>query len=120
MKDGGSDHRRPTREAAQLTRSLSSATPHGPLPHGALMERYMRFIIRHRVAVVVSVLIGAAYLATQMTNLRFEIRPRANLPDEHPYVRVQNRISDLFGGEALVVIGVIANEGNIFSVDTLG
>jgi len=49
-----------------------------------------------------------------------EIRRRANLPDDHPYVNVQNRISDLFGGEAVVIIGVIAKQGDIFNAAVLG
>ncbi|HVM95888.1 MAG TPA: MMPL family transporter [Candidatus Acidoferrales bacterium] len=49
-----------------------------------------------------------------------EIRRRANLPDQHPYVQIQNRISDLFGGEAIAIIGVVANHGDIYQPDILG
>ena len=52
--------------------------------------------------------------------MHLEIRRRANLPDEHPYVQIQNRISDLFGGEAIVIIGVIARQGDIFTPAMLG
>src|SRR5262245_5699802 len=81
----------------------------------SIMERYVRFVVRHRVAVVVGVLAVTALLATQLGNVHLEIRRRANLPDDHPYVQVQNRISDLFGGESIVIIGVVAQHGDIFT-----
>ena len=84
------------------------------------MERYVRFIVRHRVAVVIGVLAVTALLATQLGHVHLEIRRRANLPNDHPYVQVQNRISDLFGGESIVIIGVIATHGDIFTPAMLG
>jgi uncharacterized protein len=81
----------------------------------ALLERYLRFIVRRRVAVVVITLIVTGLLITQLGNVHLEIRRRANLPDEHPYVQVQNRISDFFGGDAIVIIGVVARSGDIFT-----
>src|SRR5512144_3090478 len=86
----------------------------------SLMERYIRFIVRHRVVVVVAVLAVTGLLATQLVNVHLDIRRRANLPDEHPYVQIQNRISDLFGGESIVIIGVIAKRGDIFTAEMLG
>ena len=41
-------------------------------------------------------------------------------PTDHPYVQIQNRISDLFGGEAIVIIGVVASQGDIFTPAILG
>ncbi len=84
------------------------------------MEAYSRFIIRHRLAVVVGVALITAFLLVQLLTLRLEIRRRANLPDDHPYVVVQNRMSDLFGGEGVVIIGVIAEKGDIYTAEILG
>ena len=86
----------------------------------ALMERYARFIVRHRVAVVVAVAVVTALLATQLAYLHLEIRRRANWPSHHPYVEVQNQISDRFGGEAVVMLGVVANQGTVFTPAILG
>src|SRR5262249_20196724 len=115
MRDGGFKNRAfPDGADPSGTPPTSTAAPM------SLMERYVRFIVRHRIAVVVAVLVVTGLLATQLTHLHLEIRARANLPDEHPYVKVQNRISDLFGGDAIAVIGVIANQGDIFSPEMLG
>jgi len=91
-----------------------------PVATRSLMERYVRAVVRHRVAVVAAVLAVSALLATQLSHVHLEIRRRANLPEDHPYVQVQNRITDLFGGEAVVIIGVIARQGDIFTPEMLG
>ncbi len=83
------------------------------------MERYVRFIVHHRLGVVVAVVVVSAILAFQLRDLRLEIRRRANLPDDHPHVLVQNRMSDLFGGEGVVIIGVLAKRGDIFTTGIL-
>jgi predicted RND superfamily exporter protein len=83
------------------------------------MERYVRFIVRHRVAVLIAVVLNTLLLASQLSHVRLEIRRRAVLPQDHPYVKIQNRISDLFGGEAVVVIGVTAQQGTIFAPPVL-
>ncbi len=84
------------------------------------MESYSRFVVRHRVTVVICTLLLTAFFLLQLFALRLEIRRRANLPDDHPHVVVQNRMSDLFGGEGVVIIGVIALQGDIYSEEMLG
>lgn len=79
------------------------------------MQRYVTFIVRHRFAVIVATGIVTALLATQLPHLRLEIRQRAQLPADHPYVRVQNRVADLFGGETTLIVGVIPHQGDIFT-----
>ncbi|MBX3026228.1 MMPL family transporter [bacterium] len=77
-------------------------------------------MVAHRVMIVAAILAITAGLATQLGSLHLEIRRRANLPDSHPFVQIQNRISDLFGGEAIVIIGVIAKQGDVFTPAMLG
>ena len=79
------------------------------------MQRYITFVVRHRLAVVLAIALVTVGLATQIRHVHLEIRRRAALPQDHPYVKIQNRISDLFGGEAIAIIGVIANHGDIFT-----
>jgi uncharacterized protein len=76
--------------------------------------------VRWRRVVVTLVLGATALLATQIRHVHLEIRRRASLPQEHPYVQIQNRISDLFGGEAIAVIGIVAQHGDVFSPAILG
>jgi hypothetical protein len=83
------------------------------------MERYARFIVRHRVAVLGGVLVITALLASQLGNLHFEIRRRAQLPEEHRFVRVQNEIADRFGGETTLILGIVPRSGDIFADEVL-
>src|SRR3989442_11573874 len=83
------------------------------------MERYIRLVVKHRLAVVITVLVVTAMLASQIRHVHLEIRRRSQLPESHPYVQIQNRISDLFGGEAIVIIGVVATDGDIFTAPIL-
>lgn len=83
------------------------------------MERYIRFIVARRVWVLVATVVVTAFFASQLTKLHLEIRRRANLPEAHPYVQVQNRITDLFGGEAIVIVGAAATQGTIYTPEFL-
>lgn len=91
-----------------------------PAVRRSRFERYARSVVAHRVMVVAAVLAITAGLGTQLGNVHLEIRRRANLPDHHPYVQIQNRISDIFGGEAIVIVGIIARDGDIFTPSMLG
>lgn len=84
-----------------------------------MMERYAAFVVRHRVAVIVAVLAISAVAASQLDHLRLQIRRRAQLPEHHPYVRIQNAIADQFGGETTLVIGVIPVDGDVFTSEIL-
>ncbi|MCX8072301.1 MAG: MMPL family transporter [Candidatus Binatia bacterium] len=86
----------------------------------ASVERYIRFIVARRYWVILTTVAVTAFFAAQLGKLHLEIRRRANLPEAHPYVQVQNRITDLFGGEAVVVIGAAATRGTIYTPEFLG
>lgn len=83
------------------------------------MERYARFIVAHARSVVATILVITAFAVSCVPNLRLEIRRRAQLPESHPYVQVQNRIADLFGGETTVIVGIMPRQGDIFRTDIL-
>ncbi len=84
------------------------------------MEQYVRFVVRHRWAVVLGTLLATALFATQLVHVRLDIRRRAYMPQQHPYVQIQNRITEVFGGEAVAVIGLIVPNGDIFTPSILG
>lgn len=83
------------------------------------MESYVRFIVRHRRAVVLAVLGVTALLASQLRYVHIELQERNILPQAHPYVQLHNRIMDVFGGDHTLVIGVIPKHGDIFTTSTL-
>lgn len=83
------------------------------------MERYVRFIVNHRRAVVGVVLAVTALLASQLRYVGIELHERNILPQAHPYVQLHNRIMDTFGGDVTLVIGIIPRQGDIFTTATL-
>jgi predicted RND superfamily exporter protein len=92
------------------------------MPHDdqGMMERHVRFVVRHRLAVVITTLVVTALLGTELRHVRVEIKRSRNMPQQHPYVQIQNRITDLFGGDAITIIGIVVHQGDIFTSSILG
>ena len=84
------------------------------------MERYARSMVRHRLAVLAAIVMVTGLLASQLGHVHLEIRRRAKWPAWHPHVQVQTRITDLFGGEGAVLVGVAAREGSVYTPAILG
>ena len=83
------------------------------------MERYIRWIVANRLWVVVATVLVTIGAISEFWHLHLEIRRRANLPDDHPYVQVQNKITDIFGGEGIVIIGASPTVGTIYTPEFL-
>ena len=85
-----------------------------PLPTELMFHRYITFIVRYRLLVIVAAFLVSVFFATHIGNLRVIVDPNDNLPQEHPYVIATNEIDRMFGGRNLVVIGVESVTGDIF------
>lgn len=84
------------------------------------MEKYIRFVVAHPWMVVCATLGATVVLGVQLPKLRLDIRWRSNVPEDHPYVRIQTRVGDLFGEDLAIVIGAAATRGSIFTPEFLG
>ena len=79
------------------------------------LERLSRFMIRHRMGVVLIVLVGGGLLAFGATKIKTEVILQHLFPYDHPYLQLHGRFSEVFGGGGFsVVIAVNAKEGDIF------
>jgi predicted RND superfamily exporter protein len=83
------------------------------------MERYARFIVAHPRLVVAAVCLVTVLAILQLPKIHLEIRRRAQLPQDHPYVQVQNEIADRFGGETTIIIGVLPRRDDVFAPEIL-
>ncbi|MHB8455176.1 MAG: outer membrane lipoprotein-sorting protein [Acidiferrobacterales bacterium] len=83
------------------------------------MRRYIHWILRHRLAVIVLILAVSAVLLPQAARLRVVIDPSTMLPSTHPYVVATNKIADLFGSQYTVMIGVTPKTGDVFQANVL-
>ena len=79
------------------------------------LRTYARFVVRHRIAVLLAVLAGTLFLLRAATHLQIEIDPDRQLPQDHPYIHTLNDVHRLFGDKNLVVIGLFPNDGHVFT-----
>ena len=84
------------------------------------MKRYIEAIIRWPLLTVAALLVATVLFAMQVGHLKMVLDPKRILPQGHPFVQLNNKIEENFGGSRVVVIGVTVKEGDIFNPDTLG
>lgn len=82
-------------------------------------ERYVDWVVRHRIFVVVAMLAVTGFWAFQLPALRVEIDPDANLPQDHPYIQALKTLEQTFGEKNLVVIGLFPKSGSIYTPEFL-
>src|SRR5262245_26227362 len=76
---------------------------------------YSRWVIRHRRAVLVGVLVATVLLARAATRLHVEIDPDRQLPQDHPFIQTLNDVHRIFGDKNLVVVGLFPHDGKVFT-----
>ena len=82
-------------------------------------RRWGEVVVRHPRVFCLGVLTLTLLLGMGAFRLRLSIREEDQLPQSHPYVQIYNRINELFGGGAAVVIGIIPRSGDVFTPATL-
>lgn len=76
-----------------------------------MMKRYVEKIVGHPYLVIFSVLLITLFFFTQFRNLQMMFDPKSILPQNHPYVQLNNKIEEAFGGSRVVVIGIHNKKG---------
>ncbi len=84
-----------------------------------MIKRYVAFIVRFPVLIILAAVVLTLLFGSQFWNLEMVLDPKRILPQGHPYVKLNNEIERRFGGSRVVVIGVVAKEGDIFNPKTL-
>src|SRR5579885_2144790 len=84
-----------------------------------MLRRYITWIVRHRLLVILASVALSLFFATRIGNLKVIVDPNDNLPQEHPYVVATNEIERIFGGRNLVVIGIESVSGDVFQPPVL-
>lgn len=80
-----------------------------------VLRAYARFVVRHRIVVLLVVLLGTLFLVRAATRLHLEIDPDRQLPQDHAYIRTLNDLHRLFGDKNLVVVGLFPKDGHVFT-----
>ena len=83
------------------------------------MNNFAEFVIRNRV--IFLILVGLVTIFFFLECLKLDVRTDFGdlLPQNHPFVKVHNKIRNIFGGANQVLIMVQVREGDIFNQETL-
>lgn len=88
-----------------------------------IFSRFFRsieiFVFRWPKLFLGGVLVVTAFFALQIPYLQIYSNFADLLPQKHPYIQLHNKVKDTFGGANNVIIAVVAEEGDIFTNETL-
>lgn len=82
-------------------------------------KKVSHLVIEYRFVVLALSLILTVFFAFQATKVKILTDLDDLAPQGHPYVKLDNRMNDLFGGHTLTLIGVVVKKGDIFNLETL-
>jgi predicted RND superfamily exporter protein len=83
------------------------------------LARLARFFIRHKTAGVLFQVVVAALCLWAIGTMQLRDDPNAWPPAGDPFVKLNGRITQLFGGGDSVSIEVVADSGSIYTVENL-
>jgi len=83
------------------------------------LRAYARWIVSHRVLVVLAVLAVTLFLGSRFGQLQVDSNPSLWTPPGHPYVETTNRLEEIFGGRNLTVIGIVPKQGDVYQAHVL-
>jgi uncharacterized protein len=80
---------------------------------------YARWIITHRLLVVLAVAGVTAFLVSRLGTLQVDSNPDLWAPQKHAYVETTNRLEEIFGGRNVTVVGIVPKQGDIYQPHVL-
>ena len=82
--------------------------------------RFANAVIKYRVLFIAVFICISLFFLYVLRDIDFETNIDDFYPQRHPYVNVQNKLTDIFGGLNQVSIAIRVKEGDILNADTLG
>src|SRR6185295_13131018 len=82
-------------------------------------ERYVRFVVRYRWAILAVVAVLTGLVASGMAKLRTEFNVEASLPANHHFVQVDKEIRATFGGRRMVIVAIVPRDGDVWRTPVL-
>ena len=84
-----------------------------------LPARFSDFLIRHRLGFVLGNIFFTILLLFTLRNLSFRTNLGDFVPQKHPFIQVQNKLTQIFGGLNQVSIAIEVKDGTILNTQTL-
>jgi len=78
-------------------------------------QAYFKFIVKHAYGVMALIAVLTLFCLYKIPSIETEIDPKRILPQEHPYIEANAKIERLFGGGRVIVMGIVAKNGTIFT-----
>lgn len=85
-----------------------------------MIRRIAHTTMNYRALVLLLVLFATLCSIYELKNIKFSHSLRGMAPENHPYVKLQDKMEEVFGGSNLVCIALVVKEGDIFNKETLG
>ncbi|MBL7198448.1 MAG: MMPL family transporter, partial [Candidatus Omnitrophica bacterium] len=82
-------------------------------------RKFARQIIHFRVFIILICIILSAFFISVLKDIKIETRLEDFLPQKHPFIKVQHRLTDIFGGLNQVSVSLEIKKGDIFDRDFL-
>jgi hypothetical protein len=83
------------------------------------MERIARMVVARPWWVVAAVALVTALLANELRGLRLEVRLADEVPRDHPYTRIDDRVAEALGLEQTSLLAISVRHGDVFTPATL-
>src|SRR3972149_10958617 len=80
-----------------------------------MLHKHIERIVRFPVTTILLAVFITVFFAFQISGLNMVLDPKALLPQDHPYVKLNNEIEKQFGGSRVVLIGLASKDGDIFN-----
>src|SRR3990172_5249981 len=80
-----------------------------------MLRKHIERIVRFPVTTILLAVLITVFFAFQISGLHMVLDPKALLPQDHPYVKLNNEIEKQFGGSRIVLIGLASKDGDIFN-----
>jgi predicted RND superfamily exporter protein len=75
---------------------------------------FVELVIKLRLLVIACIILSTLVLGSAAYRVRIDIDRKTQLPQSHPLIRIENQITQVFGGARIVGIAVIPKQGGIF------
>jgi predicted RND superfamily exporter protein len=84
-----------------------------------MIRKLATAIIRYRAIILLTIGVGTIFFAYESKNIKMAFGGGDIVPQGHPYVKINSKMSEEFGGSHLVAVVLRVKEGDVLTKDSL-
>ncbi|MGB9499200.1 MAG: efflux RND transporter permease subunit [Dissulfuribacterales bacterium] len=85
----------------------------------SITERYIAFILRNRIAVLLAIVMVTAFFGYKAFNIEIKTDFYSLYPPKHPYIQLYKEYQDMFGSANVLLCAVEVKKGDIYDCKTI-